>query len=443
MGEDTVQPSPETQPEPSGAPPQTDAAQRSLADALRLSFRLLSFIMIAVLVALLLTGLTQIHPGQRGVKLLFGRIQGEGDDRVLDEGLKWSWPEPVGQVEKVHVGEQTLVISDFWYHETPALELDIERGMPMGNEGLRPGWDGALLTGDRALVHVKFTCNYRIGIRTGAPSADAIIEFVSNTIDPEEVLRSAVCNAAIRAAATRTVDAILTTGKEGFRRAVEELAQGRLDEFRSGIRIEAIQISAPKVPLAAVEAFNQVISSRQLAQTRINQAVGDVNSLLARTAGASWQKLTGDLNDPGKEPGLLGRYAQARERGDQAAADELLEEIDRVLLSNETTGSAAGIINEARAYSARISRRVASRADQFSKLIDQYLAAPELTLQKLWADTKEEILTAPGVEQYYLTVGEKTILRINQDPEVRRRLLDSLLRAKRDEGPGTSARPRR
>ena len=438
MDEENTQLRPAPPEKPTGYQ-QTDAASRSLADALHLSFRLLTLIMIFVLGLLLLTGLSQIHPGERGVKLLFGRIQGEGDERVLGEGLKWSWPEPVGRVAKVHTGERKFVIDDFWYHETPQLELDIERGI-ISSEGLRPGWDGALLTGDRTLVHVKFTCNYRIGIRAGQPSADAIIEFVSNTMDPEEVIRSAVCNAAIRAAATRTVDSILTTGKEDFRRAVEDLAQGRLNEMRSGLRIESIQIGAPKVPLAAIAAFDDVSSARQEAQQQINKALGEANNMLARTAGASWKKLVGDPNPPGKQPGLLLQYARARERRDQAAAEALLEKINRLLLSNETTGSAAGIINQARAYSATISQRVASRADRFRKLIDQFHATPALTLQKLWAETKEEILTSPSIEQYYLTAGEKVILRYNQPPEIRRRLLERVLRAKRYEVQGGAGR---
>ncbi len=86
-----------------------DAANRSLARALRQSFRLLSFVMILVLVAFILTGLTQIHPDQCGVRLLFGRIQGG----ILTEGLKWSAPEPVGRVLKIPIGQRQVSIDDF------------------------------------------------------------------------------------------------------------------------------------------------------------------------------------------------------------------------------------------------------------------------------------------------------------------------------------------
>ena len=279
------------------------------------------------------------------------------------------------------------------------------------SEGLRPGWDGALLTGDRALLHVKFTCNYRIGLRNERPDADAIIKYLSNTIDPEKVIRAAVCNAAIRAAAIQTVDSILTTGKETFRQNVQELAQRRLEEMASGIRIEAIEIGSPQVPLAAIMAFDAVNSARQEAQTRINQAIGDANRMLERTAGRSWKKLVRAPNLPGGEDALLSQSARLRERGNEAEAEKILEEIDRVLLSNETTGAAASIINEAKKYSASIRQRVASRANDFEQLIDQFLATPDLMVQKLWAEAKEEILTSPTIEQYYLTTGQKLILR--------------------------------
>ncbi len=433
MNQESPQVAPEQPQRHSGGEPQLDAASKSLYDALRLSFRLLSIIMVLVLAALMLTGLSQIQTGQRGVKLLFGRIQGKGKARVVDEGLQWSWPEPLGRVVKVHTGERKLMIDDFWYHETPELQLKPEDIPQRPNEGLRPGYDGALLTGDRALIHVKFTCNYRVGVLADKPDADAIIEYVSNAIDPEVLVRSAVCNAAIHAAATQTVDSILTTGKESFRQKVNRLAQQRLDEMKSGIRIESVLVGSPRVPLAAISAFNAVNSARQEEQSRINQAIGEANRILEQTAGSSWRKLIEEPNNPDSPPGLLQQYAQARDRGDPAAAEALLTQIDRILMSNETTGSAAGIINDAKKYSASIRQRVASRANHFEQLIGQYEAAPELMLQRLWAETKEAILTSPTVVKYYLTPSEKIILRINQDPEVTRRVMEEMLKVKREQ----------
>lgn len=196
-----------------------DAANKSLADALHFSFRLLSLIMIVALGALLLTGMARIKPQEAGLKLLFGRIQGTGEDRVFGEGLKLSWPEPVGRVERVSIKSKELKIDDFWMDEKPdEINKRLEDRRP-SMEGLRPGYDGVLLTGDRGLVHVKFTCLYKFkGDREdpGRAAPSAVIDYLSNIADPEDVVRSAVCNAAIHASATRTAEAIYSKDHEEY-----------------------------------------------------------------------------------------------------------------------------------------------------------------------------------------------------------------------------------
>jgi regulator of protease activity HflC (stomatin/prohibitin superfamily) len=421
-------------PQDETAAPPLDAANQSLSDALQVSFRLLSVIMLVVLVALLCTGMTQINPGQRGVALLFGRIQGDGDQRVLGEGLKWSWPEPAGRVLKVETDRKKLEINDFWFHETPEEAVkELDKKTVTGGE-LRPGWDGALLTGDRGLIHVKLVCWYNFAAGPAGPAGDAIMDYLQRAGDArnaQELVRSAVCAAAIQAAAERTVDAIQTTGQADFRGAVAELAQQRLAALGLGLTIQSIEIpGTPTVPLAARPAFNAATAAKSEQETVINNALGEAVRTLASACGASYKKLAGDPKDPA-DAGLLARYAQARERGDEAAAGALLAEIHRLLESNETTGQAAGILNEANGYSTTIVQRTQARADSFRQFLDSYRTNPELTIQRLWANAKEEILANPKIAKYYLTPDPKTVLRINADPKVERRIQEEMLRAEK------------
>ena len=163
----------------------------------------------------------------------------------------------------------------------------------------------------------------------------------------------------------------------------------------------------------------------------INQAKGKRNNILSEAAGGSWKELVGDPDRPGSV-GLLTLYAQVRERHDKIQAEKYLREIYRILVSDKTGGKAAEIINEARAYSATIRQRVAARADRFRQLVDKFNATPELMLQRLWANVKQEILSQPTNEKFYLTPAQKTILRINQDPNVRRKILESIYKAKKE-----------
>ena len=277
----------------------TDLAGKSLADALRVSFRLLSLFMVMIFVLFLFTGVSQIQTNERGIRLLFGKIQGEGVASVLENGLAWSLPEPIGQIEKIPTGERTLEINNFKpFDETKTLA-----------EGLRPGWDGALLTGDRAMVHLKLTCNYRIG--SGGPQTDAemIMDYVSNIADPDEVVRSAVCNAAIHLASTLTADMILISGNVGDTEVVAEgqtadnklgdairkQGQKMLDSVESGIWISSVKVESRIPPLAAKAAFDDVNTARQEKEAMKTAAIGEAKSMLRKTVGEGvWTQLVED-----------------------------------------------------------------------------------------------------------------------------------------------------
>ena len=244
----TAQPPPPLEPSPGpGSAPEADPASQSLAEALRLSFRLLSVIMVLVLAAFLITGFAQVEPGQRGVRLLFGAVQGKGDDRVLKPGLHWAWPAPVGRVVKVDTGKQVLALNDFWFQENPEDATKTLDELRPPELGLRPGYDGALLTGDRGLIHVKLNCLYSIASRRDGPDPQAVLDFLQNVRDPQETVRAAVCAAAIRAAAARTVDSIYPTGTKDFADAVLEGRPPRFnpeDSVRNMAAIDRVLASA-------------------------------------------------------------------------------------------------------------------------------------------------------------------------------------------------------
>ncbi len=431
----------------------TDLAGKSLADALRLSFRLLSFFMVLVAVLFVFTGLSQIQPNERGIRLLFGKIQGEGVARVLGEGLAWSLPEPIGRVEKIPTGERKLEINDFWLYTTPEDALKPLSERRVSAEGLRPAWDGALLTGDRALVHIKLICNYRIGFGDDKPDAEMVIDYVSNIVEPDEVVRSAVCNATIRLAATLTADMILTAGKVGggeatdgqttesqdeFSEAIRKDSQKILDSMRSGIRISSVKIESRIPPLAARAAFDDVNTARQEKDALRKKAIGDANNILREAVGPEiWKDLVEDPSGSittGKPP-LLKRYAAAREADDKAQADKILEEINQLLVSNKTKGEAAKIIEDAIRYDNSIRLDIKGRAKRFNELLPGLTAAPKLMTSRLWADVKEKILSSTTIAKYYLAPGEKTILRIGRDPKVTNRISEELLKIQKGQQP--------
>ncbi|KPK84914.1 MAG: hypothetical protein AMJ81_04570 [Phycisphaerae bacterium SM23_33] len=485
------------------------AARKSLADALRVSFRLLSLIMIVALGWLLSSGLATIQPEERAVRLTFGRIQGEAEERVRGEGLKLGWPKPFGDFARVSTREQTLRIDDLWLYEvgqdteTPISDRETRE------QGLRPGYDGALMTGDRGLVHVRIVCTFKAGVRQGNPDAEAVIQYLSNVRGfrpadrekpeediTEELVRSAVCNAAIRAGAARTLDSVYLTARGRFAAEVKELAQQRLNELHSGIYIQDIRIPNATVPLTAIEAFNDVTNARSQWESRINEAKRDALDKLNKAAGApSWPLLVGQLEArqsiraagaaspaggnpaPGTEAdepnyaknvqtfrdyaqavragkradveslgrkiqgfGLMNLYATARERRDEELAAEILEEINRVLLSNRTGGESAKSINSARSYSAGVRQHARAQAERFTELAGKFAESPEVMLQRYLAQVKSEILTDPKVEKWYLPPGLKLVVRLSSDPDILRRIQRAVLQARKQPPEPTRSR---
>ena len=104
-----------------------EAAEQSLADALRVSFRVLTVIMVFIVIAFLLTGVKIIGGTQRGIIMRFGEIIG-----TAGPGLAYTWPFPIGSVEKLEVKEKALTIDDFWMHETPEARWPARASGPGG-----------------------------------------------------------------------------------------------------------------------------------------------------------------------------------------------------------------------------------------------------------------------------------------------------------------------
>jgi regulator of protease activity HflC (stomatin/prohibitin superfamily) len=419
-----------------GGNERSDVARQSLAGALRMSFRLLSIIMIAVVVALFLTGLQQIDQNERGIRLLLGRIQGEGDGRVLSPGLNWSLPEPLGNVEKVSTNARTMRIEEFWLHE-PAGEstIPLEKRQPPRGGGLKPLINGTLLTADRALLHCRLTVEFYYGVSGDNPRPEKVLAYFKGMANPEEAIRSAVCSAAIRAAAERTAEVILTSEQEAFREDIKSFAQRRLNDVNAGVQIRQVTLTDLTVPLGAIAAYNRTSEARSQREEKVNQARKDASDILERTAGAAWRKLVAPPwteGDKAPEPGLLQQYGLARERGDGEAAAELLAEIDAILTSGEPAGEVARVINRADSYSSRIRKTVQSRVDEFAKLLPIYRRTPQLLMAMVWADVAEEILKSPTNTKHILAAGEKIVLRLSEDPDLRREAEEARLRDQDD-----------
>ena len=413
-----------------------DAAQKSLAEAMRLSFRVLTLIMIVVIVAYLCTGIRSIEPQQVGILKVFGKQVGEAR-----EGLVYNWPFPVGEIELINTSQEELALDDFWLHE-PAKDRakPLSERRPM-SKGLRPGWDGALLTGDRYLLHAKLSCTY---------SVRRPVAYRRHVSNPAETIRSAVCRAAIRAAARRTAAGIRRTEKEQFVKDIERFARQELNiltETQTGdeaVYITRVLVTNVSWPLGALPKFLEAQKARNDRQKQIATAKGEAADILSDAAGSLnvdklvgkvlWTAATsGPTTQAATRPagvdegGLIGQYAAAVADDDNDTARRLLREIDEVLLSPATKGEASKILEEAKGQASGIREAAKQRAERFERLVAEYRRAPGFMLKRYWDEAVDEILSSPTNEKYFLSLGKgKTILKINGDPRVRKGIRDAL-----------------
>jgi regulator of protease activity HflC (stomatin/prohibitin superfamily) len=404
-----------------------DPASQSLSDALRVSFRLLTIIMIVVVIFFALSGFKSVEETERGVVRVLGEIQ-----RVAEPGFVYTWPFPAGDIQLVDANEQTMNVDDFWMYVAPEERgKDISEIRPRG-EGLQPGWDGALLSGDRYLFHVRIRCTYVIR------DAEA---YVMNVSDTDELVRSVVCQAAIRAAGLKTADRI-RNNRDEFVTDVQDEAQARLRAVNSGITLTSVELPKFTWPLRALDAFEAETAAITEKSKQMDEARGQAEKMLAATAGQEgYRKLVGqpwedDPNAPDSETyDLIGQYERARREGDDLRAKELLAQIDQILISDVTQGEASAIIEQARRYKATVRERVAARARQFQQLLPRYRETPELFIRKHWLATREEILSSPTMYRQYLPVlgNGKTVLYLGMEGEILRAMKRQELKEQREQ----------
>lgn len=403
-----------------------EAANRSLADALRITYRLIQLVMIGLVVLFLFSGFQQVNQSESGIRVEFGRIKSDS----LEPGFQFSLPYPLGEIIKVQTGNRTAEIDEkFWPDMDPQMRRRPIADLGTGSDALDPAKDGSLLTADSNIAHAQFSVVY-----VRARPAD----FVKNLSGEEfegPLVRAAVQRAAVQVAASSTIDDLLKPGagtggggENSVESRIRSLAQQTLDRVASGLEIQQVSMRSATPPLWVRRDFNQV----QIAQTNAGkvreQAMGDRSKLLNQTAGTASDALLD----------LIDAYENALELGDTAEADGVLDEFNRVLEGERNgvnveingkpfgdirmSGDVARLIADAQQYRSTVVQRSQRQAEMFKAKLQQYRANPAVFLTGALADAVNALLDQPNVEQVFWlpASGLPLDLRLTSDPEVAR-----------------------
>lgn len=404
-----------------------EAANKSLADAIRITYRLLQLVMIALGVLFVFSGFQQVNQAESGIRVALGRIQTE----KLEPGFQFSLPYPLGEIIKVETGTRSAEIDEaFW----PKLREEEKRRpldeLGLGGGSLEPGKDGSLLTGDSNIAHAQWSVLY---------SRVRPADYIKNLYTPDEqaLVKAAVERAAVRVAAEVNIDELLKPGaagadgssqrENGVESRVRRIAQEMLDQIGSGIEVGQVLLRSASPPLRVRREFNQVQDAQSKAGKARDQALGERSKTLNEVAGSASQPLLD----------LIDRYEAVLELGKLPEANAILATINEVLEGKHDTanadiagrayeavrlsGDVARVISDAQQYRSSIVQQSQRQAETFRAKRSQYQANPSVFVTNELVDALKSFLSLKTVQTFWVPDDSQSFeLLITPDPQVAR-----------------------
>ena len=243
----------------------------------------------------------------------------------------WLW----NAVYIVDEQEQAVVLRFGKYYETvgPGLNIyfpPIDRKFQENVTRERSySMTGQMLTEDENIVEVPFTIQYKVS---------KLQDFVLNVDQPEVSLKHATESALRHVAGSTTMDQVITEGRERMSTEVRDRLQSFLNTYGTGISVTQVNIQRATAPAEVKDAFDDVIRAREDEQRERNQAETYANGIVP-----------------------------------------------------EARGQAQRILEEASGYRDEVVARAEGEADRFTKLVAEYRKAPEVTRERLYLDTLQEV----------------------------------------------------
>lgn len=190
--------------------------------------------------------------------------------------------------------------------------------------------EGLMLSGDQNIADVRFTVFW---------SVVNPIDYLFNVRDPEDIVRLSAESAMREVVGRRPADDIFRDDAGGIATQVQDITQSILDTYGAGVAVSEVNIEYAAPPHAVVEAFNEVQRAGQ-DETRVQEeARRDANT----------------------------RLGNAR-------------------------GQAASVREQAAAYANRVVQEATGEAERFNQIYAEYVNAPDVTRQRLFLETMEEVL---------------------------------------------------
>jgi len=188
----------------------------------------------------------------------------------------------------------------------------------------------AMLTKDENIVDVELTVQSRI-----QDAADYLFQDQS----PDKTLRDATETVVRKTIGGSRLDFILTEGRSAVAAMIRDRAQNLVNQYKTGLEITSVNMQPAKPPEQVKEAFDDAIKAREDKERLENKAEAYSNEILP----------------------------QAR-------------------------GEAARVQADAKAYRDQVVAGAEGETSRFLALLNEYEKAPEVTRERLYLETMEQVL---------------------------------------------------
>ncbi len=208
-------------------------------------------IAVLVIVWAAATSIYRVEPDERGVEQMFGRYL-----KTTTPGTHFKWPAPIVTVTKPKV-EQVSTIA-------------------IGSDS--PNNQNLMLTSDQNIIDIAYQVRWKI--------KDPEL-FLFQIANPEGTIKETAESAMRSVIASVELDAAIGPQREQVAAEVRSRTQALLDQYRAGVDVVGVDIRQADPPAAVDDAFKDVSSAQQDAESLMNQARAYNQQLVAQARGQS------------------------------------------------------------------------------------------------------------------------------------------------------------
>ena len=282
--------------------------------------KIITLIIIIIIINFFFSCWFTISPEEVGVVLRFGKHV-----RTVNPGLNFKIPFGVEKVYKVPVKRQLKLEFGFRTLEAGVRSRYAKKGFE--HESL-------MLTGDLNAGDVEWIVQYRID------DPFKYLFRVRNTRSTFRDINEAVMRKVV---GDRTVNEVLTIGRQEIADTVRQKLQHFCDQYETGIKVDQVVLQDVNPPDPVKPSFNEVNEAQQEREKLINQALSEYNRVIPRAK-----------------------------------------------------GEAAKTIEEAKGYALERVNNAKGEAVRFNVIFQEYLKAKEVTRRRIYLETMNKILNNVG-----------------------------------------------